>query len=180
MVLLWWLGDTAEMALRYDRQQILDGQYWRLITGHWVHGSLRHMALNVIGAAVIAGLFLRTYSVLQWVLILALSMISIDVGFLIFEPQLKWYVGVSGVLHGALAAGAIAWWRIESRVMALALSVIVLGKLAWEQLHGALPLAGEMPVIVDAHLYGAVGGAFAVAFMWLAQHLRSKPNPAPL
>jgi hypothetical protein len=56
----------------------------------------------------------------------------------------------------------------------------VLGKLAWEQLHGALPLAGEMPVIVDAHLYGAIGGAVAVAAMRLTLYLRSKLNPAPL
>jgi hypothetical protein len=64
--------------------------------------------------------------------------------------------------------------------MALAISAIVLGKLAWEQLHGALPLVGEMPVIVDAHLYGAIGGTLAVVSIWLARRLRSKPNPAPL
>jgi rhomboid family GlyGly-CTERM serine protease len=180
MVLLWWVGDKAEMALRYDRPQIVAGQYWRLITGHWVHGGLRHMALNGLGAVVIAFLFLRTYSVLQWVFILALSMLAIDLGFLLLEPQLKWYVGASGVLHGALAAGAIAWWRTESRTMALTLSAIVFGKLAWEQVHGALPLAGEMPVIVDAHLYGAIGGAIAVTFIWLIRYLRSKGTPAPL
>jgi membrane associated rhomboid family serine protease len=107
-------------------------------------------------------------------------MFAIDLGFLLLEPQLKWYVGASGVLHGALAAGAIAWWRTESRTMALTLSAIVFGKLAWEQVHGALPLAGEMPVIVDAHLYGAIGGAIAVTFIWLIRYLRSKGTPAPL
>jgi rhomboid family GlyGly-CTERM serine protease len=181
MVLLWLVGDKAEIALRYDRQLILEGEYWRLITGHWVHGSLRHMVLNAAGALVIAFLFLRTYSVAQWLLILAASTLAIDIGFICWEPQLSWYVGASGVLHGALAAGALAWWRVESRVMALALSFIVVGKLAWEHWHGALPLAGEMPVIVSAHLYGAIGGTIAAVCIAMAlRHSRSKAKLAPL
>ena len=79
------------------------------------------------------------------------------------EPQLEWYVGLSGVLHGALAAGAIGWWRHESKPLALALTAVLVGKLAWEQWQGALPLSGDMPVVVDAHLYGAIGGALAGA-----------------
>lgn len=157
-VLLWLGGDSVRLALRYERQPILDGEYVRLITGHLVHFDLRHLALNVAGAVLIAFLFLRTYSIPQWVSVLIVSMIVIDVGFLLFEPQLDWYVGASGVLHGALAAGAVAWWRTESRWFATILSAIVVGKLWHEQVQGALPLAGELPVIVDAHLYGAIGG----------------------
>ena len=51
------------------------------------------------------------------------------------------------------------------------LSVVLVGKLAWEQWQGALPLSGDMPVVVDAHLYGAIGGALAGA--WLAVHNRA-------
>ena len=100
-----------------------------------------------------------------------LSIAFIDVGFVFYEPQLQWYVGFSGVLHGALAAGAIAWWRSESRALALTLSVFFVGKLLWEQLHGALPLSGDLPVVVDAHLYGALGGAVAAGILWLSERL---------
>ncbi|HEY5806318.1 MAG TPA: hypothetical protein VIT67_00025, partial [Povalibacter sp.] len=54
-----------------------------------------------------------------------------------------------------------AWWRHETKPMALSLSLVLILKLCWEQWHGALPLSGDMPVIVDAHLYGAVGGLVA-------------------
>ena len=93
-----------------------------------------------------------------------------------------WYVGLSGVLHGALAAGAVAWWRYESKLLALLLSAIFAGKLAWEQWHGALPLSGDLPVVVDAHLYGALGGALAGVLLWVVAHTqvadksRSKPS----
>jgi hypothetical protein len=98
------------------------------------------------------------------------SLLAIDAGFVFYEPQLLWYVGLSGVLHGALAAGAVAWWRHESRLLALVLSVIFIGKLVWEQWHGALPLSGDLPVVVNAHLYGALGGALAGLLLWLQAH----------
>jgi membrane associated rhomboid family serine protease len=39
------------------------------------------------------------------------------------------------------------------------LAVFLVAKLAYEQFAGALPFAGTANTIVDAHLYGAIGGA---------------------
>lgn len=172
-------GESWREALRYERAAVLHGEYWRLITGHLVHGTTQHLVLNVLGLGVIAALFPREFSLGGWLFIAALSMAVIDLGFVLWEPQLEWYVGLSGVLHGVLAAGAIAWWRHESRGFALALTAILIGKLAWEQWRGALPLSGDMPVIVDAHLYGAIGGALAAAVLWALQRGWS-PRPASL
>lgn len=167
LVLLWFTGETGRELLRYERSAVLQGQYWRLLTGHLVHGSGQHLLLNAVGLGLIAALFPREYSLRAWLLILGSSIATIDLGFVLLEPQLAWYVGLSGVLHGALAAGAIGWWRHESRALALALTAVLVGKLAWEQWHGALPLSGDMPVVVDAHLYGAVGGALAGGLLWV-------------
>lgn len=160
-VLLALGGEPVRLAMRYERAAALTGEYWRLLTGHLVHGDGAHLQLNVVGAALIATLFSRDYSVRQWLLVLLASVAGIDAGFVLFEPQLQWYVGLSGVLHGALAAGAVAWWRHETKPLALALTLLLIGKLAWEQWQGALPFSGDMPVIVDAHLYGAVSGLLA-------------------
>lgn len=166
--LLCEFGDErVRLLLRYQREAVLQGEYWRLLTGHLVHGSWLHLALNCAGLGLIAALFPDHYSTRQWLLIGLLSLVTIDVGFVFWEPQLTWYVGLSGVLHGGLAAGAIAWWRYETKRLALALSVIFVGKLTWEQLHGALPLSGGMAVVVDAHLYGAIGGAIAGTILWM-------------
>jgi rhomboid family GlyGly-CTERM serine protease len=171
LVLLWFTGESGRELLRYERTAVLQGQYWRLLTGHLVHGSGQHLLLNAVGLGLIAALFPREYSLRAWLLILGSSVVAIDLGFVFLEPQLQWYVGLSGVLHGALAAGAIGWWRHETRPLALGLTAVLVGKLAWEQWHGALPLSGDMPVVVDAHLYGAIGGALAGA--WLALHNRA-------
>lgn len=170
-------GEPVRLALRYERVTILaGGEWWRLVTGHLVHAGPAHLLLNMTGLGLIAGLFPRDYSVRQWLIVLFVSIATIDLCFVLFEPQLQWYVGLSGVLHGALAAGAIAWWRHESRQMALALTVILVGKLTWEQWHGALPFSGDMSVIVDAHLYGAFGGALAgLAIGWVQQRWPAQP-----
>jgi rhomboid family GlyGly-CTERM serine protease len=155
-------GDAGRAALRYQRDALLDAhQYWRLLTGHLVHGSWQHTWLNLAGVAVIVGLFRGTYSATQWCWIALASIACIDLGLLLLMPQLQWYVGLSGLLHGLLAAGTVAWWRVEARPLAAALSAILVGKLIWEQWQGALPLSGDLNVIVNAHLYGAVGGLIA-------------------
>jgi rhomboid family GlyGly-CTERM serine protease len=178
LVLLWFTGESGRELLRYERAAVLQGEYWRLLTGHFVHGSGQHLLLNAVGLGLIAALFPREYSVRAWLLILASSIVTIDLGFVLLEPQLQWYVGLSGVLHGALAAGALGWWRHESRALALALSAVLVGKLGWEQWHGALPLSGDMPVVVDAHLYGAIGGALAGAVLWLRSRDWSAARPS--
>lgn len=166
VVLIALGGEAGRLALRYERAAVLAGQFWRLVTGHLVHSSAAHLLLNLAGLGLIAGLFPKDYSLRQWLLIAAFSLASIDLGFVFYEPQLQWYVGLSGLLHGALAAGAVAWWRHETRLLALTLSVIFVAKLVWEQVHGALPFSGDMEVIVNAHLYGAMGGALAAFLIW--------------
>jgi rhomboid family GlyGly-CTERM serine protease len=122
--------------------------------------------LNLAGLALLVALFPVEYSLAAWVFIVLASMIAIDVGFLWLRPTLVWYVGASGVLHGALAAGAIKWWQEQPRWLASALTIILLGKITWEQSHGALPLSGSMPVVVDAHLFGVIGGVLAGLVLW--------------
>lgn len=161
VVLLAAGGEPVRQALRYERAAVFAGEYWRLLTGHLVHSSAAHLGLNLAGVALIAGLFPAHYALWQWLVILLCSLVCIDAGFVFYQPQLEWYVGLSGILHGLLAGGAVAWWKRETKPLALAMTLIFGAKLLWEQTHGALPFSGDMRVIVDAHIYGALGGAVA-------------------
>jgi rhomboid family GlyGly-CTERM serine protease len=172
VVLLAIGGAKVERALRYERAAVLeDGEYWRLLTAHLVHLSAYHLVLNLAGLVLVAVLFPRLFSPGAWLAVGLVSAAAIDLGFLWNEPELEWYVGLSGVLHGILAAGAVAWWRRESKLFAFLLSAILVGKLVWEQGAGDLPTAGTMPVVVDAHLYGAIGGAIAALGLELSRRM---------
>lgn len=163
-VLLYAAGPAAVEALRYDRDAILSGQAWRLATGHLVHADAPHLGWNLAGLALVWFLFARDYSVRQWLAILFASTLAIDLGFLLLEPGLAWYVGFSGVLHGCMAAGLVAWLASGRDLLGVLVTALFVAKLAWEHFVGPLPLTAEsisLPVIYEAHSYGAAGGALA-------------------
>jgi rhomboid family GlyGly-CTERM serine protease len=155
-------------ALRYDRAAILAGQAWRLVTGHLVHADFVHLAWNVAGLALVAWLFAREFRLRGWVVILAASTASVDLGFLVFEPQLARYVGFSGLLHGLAAAGVFVW-LVRHRDGATAIVAAFLGaKLAWEHVMGPMPFTSQtlaLPTIFEAHTYGALGGLLGAAWL---------------
>lgn len=99
-----------------------------------------------------------------------LSAVAIDTDLVFWEPQIAWYVGLSGVLHGALAGGAVSWWQYQPKRLSIGLTAILVGKLATEYWHGGLGLAGAVPVVVEAHRYGALGGLAAGLILWLHAH----------
>lgn len=161
---LYAAGPSLLPTLRYDRVAVLSGQAWRLASGHLVHADAPHLAWNLAGVGLVWFLFARDYSPKQWLAILAASTIAIDLGFLLLEPGLAWYVGFSGVLHGCMAAGLVAWLRTARDPLTAFVAALFAAKLAWEHFAGPLPFTeGSMslPVIYEAHSYGALGGALA-------------------
>jgi hypothetical protein len=56
-----------------------------------------------------------------------------------------------------MAAGTLAHLRRKD-LDGWILAVFIVAKLGYEQLAGALPFAGSSDTVVDAHLYGALGG----------------------
>ncbi len=164
-ILLSSSGDAWRDVLCYQRDAVLSGQLWRLLSAHLVHAGWHHLLFNLLGLALIGLLFRASFSARQWLGVMLVSVFFIDAGFLWLEPGLEWYVGLSGLLHGLMAAGAVAWWRDERGTPAAVMSAILAVKLIWEQLVGPMPTATGIPTIVDAHLYGAIGGL--VAGFWI-------------
>jgi rhomboid family GlyGly-CTERM serine protease len=153
-------GDWLRAAWRYERGAVAAGQWWRLVTCHLVHLDAIHALLNTVGLALLWALFAREYRPGQWLLALGVSMFAIAVGFWFLEPQLRWYVGASAVLHGTFACGCVALIKRGDRIGLIA-GVLFVAKLAWEHWHGPLPFERADQVVTISHLYGAVGGALA-------------------
>ena len=158
-------GDAARELLRYERVAIAEGEYWRLLSAHFAHLGYPHLALNLAGLLLVWLLVGRLYSTRQWLLVAAFSIVVMGAGFWFVDSEMRWYVGLSGLLHGLLLAGAIAGIR-SLPVESIVIAAVVVAKLAYEQIVGPLPgsesVAGAA-VVVNAHLYGAIGGALAAA-----------------
>jgi rhomboid family GlyGly-CTERM serine protease len=161
-------GDAARAGLAWDRPALEGGEYWRLLSGHFVHLGWSHLALNLAGLGLVTWITGSAYSPLRWLLIAILTIATIDAGFWFLYADLDWYVGLSGLLHGLLIAGLVAGVRRRDRE-AMVLGVLVIAKLGWEQIVGPLPGSESTSggaVIIDAHLYGAIGGLLGALVLW--------------
>jgi rhomboid family GlyGly-CTERM serine protease len=150
-----WLG-----LLRYERSGLEQGQYWRLLSAHFVHLNAHHLLLNVVGLLLLWVMFARDLRPREWLAVALASIGAIDAGLWFISTQVLWYVGASGVLHGLWAAGAVSSWR-EGRAYGVLLSCALAAKLCYEHFAGPNPLDAGLPVITIAHVYGALGGALA-------------------
>jgi rhomboid family GlyGly-CTERM serine protease len=153
-------GDAGRELFRYDRVAIGSGELWRLISGHAAHLGWSHFAMNAVGMLLIFYLVGDRFSPLAWLLVSVLAVLGIDLGFWLLEPQLIWYVGLSGLLHGYLAAGVAAGLpKLQTEDWLIAGFLIV--KLGYEQIIGPIPGSTDTAggnVVVAAHLYGAIAG----------------------
>jgi rhomboid family GlyGly-CTERM serine protease len=169
-------GDELRELGRYQRDAIEGGQYWRLVSGHLVHLNFGHLWPNLAALLIIGALFDDVFRSVDWLRASVVSAAAIDLGLYVFDPAVEWYVGLSGVLHGLVAAGALALLLRKQKLGA----VLALGlgaKLAFEQLAGPVPFTAESvggPVVVAAHLYGAAGGLLAEGVAHFVRRRRSQ------
>ncbi len=161
-------GDPGRSFLQFDRAAISVAELWRLISGHFVHLGPNHFFLNAFGL-VLVWLFVGVhFTVRQWLIVIAVSIAGIDAGLWFFDSQLTWYVGMSGFLHGMLAAGIVKGFQAVPRE-AMVVGAVLVTKIMFEQLIGPLPGSEQSAggdVVVNAHLYGVLAGVAAAAVFW--------------
>jgi rhomboid family GlyGly-CTERM serine protease len=156
-------GDAARLTLRYERTAIEAGEWWRLLTAHFVHLGFEHAALNALGLVLMWALFARDLRPAGWVAVVATSLSAIDIGLYLRDSTVEWYVGSSGVLHGIMAAGTLVHLRRRD-LDGWILAAFMVVKLSYEQWTGALPFTdAPVSVVVSSHLYGAIGGLIAAS-----------------
>jgi len=156
-------GDEGRELLKYDRLAIEGGEVWRFVTAHFAHLSNSHLLLNMLGLFLTWLLVGRYHSAPQWIFITVVSLAFQSAGFWFLDTNMLWYVGMSGLLHGLMLAGAIK--GIDTlRTESVILCGLVIAKLIYEQFVGPLPGSESTSggdVVVNAHLYGAIGGVTA-------------------
>lgn len=171
-VLLALAGDAARAALDYDRVAILNGQIWRLFTGNWVHLGWGHLAEDMAGYVLLWLLYEQELPGWRCPVLVALGSVGVGLGLLLGDPDLRWYVGISGALNTLWIAGAMTLMTKRDWI-GWVLAIFLILKLIYEQLRGPLPWSVATtggPVVVDAHLWGALSGAILVALSLLGSH----------
>ncbi|MCE2572542.1 rhombosortase [Motilimonas eburnea] len=138
----------------------LPAQVWRFLTASLCHTNTNHLLVNSLGLVIIWLLFKRHFNWLNLTSLLILTSLAVGLTLWLFDPDVVWYVGLSGTLHGLFCYGACKDVECKIRFGWL-LCIGVAIKLALEQWGPPQQAMAEMidaNVLVNAHLYGAIAG----------------------
>ena len=172
--------------LIFDRAAILDGQVWRLFTGHWVHFSGSHLLYDLVALAVI-GWIIESKSLPRFGSFCLITPFVISIALLVFEPSIAFFGGLSG-----LATGALVFLILSDRelppVIRLAVGMALIGKMICESIGGHALFASvpaNVRSAVASHIWGAAAGALIsvtfqsyirrIANSWLLPITESEP-----
>jgi rhomboid family GlyGly-CTERM serine protease len=108
VILIAFIGYLFEPAsselLRYHLDQIKVGEYWRLLTGNFLHTNFIHLLLNCAGVLFIWVLHAEHFSIRSYFLVLLACCLGNSFGLYYFS-DMQSYVGLSGALHGVRLLG---------------------------------------------------------------------------
>jgi rhomboid family GlyGly-CTERM serine protease len=158
------IDSTLFLNLRYDRDGIHNHEYWRLLSGHFVHLNLTHSLMNLAALSLLMLLFWKDMSYKADISNLIFSIFGINIGLYFLNPELISYVGFSGVLHGLFLYYFLKTLPQNTRVSIIAIS-FMLAKITWEQTpwsdtsETAKLIGGNVATM--AHLYGGICGLIA-------------------
>jgi len=167
--------------LNFQQAAILEGQWWRLLTGHLLHTNFNHLWLNVGGLALLWGLHGEHYGVKSNAALILLCGLGTSAG-LLFASDITHYVGLSAIIHGVFVWGAVQDIRCGWRSGWILLGGM-LAKIGYEQFIGGsnqIVAMIDAPIAVDSHLYGALSGLLlSFVIKGLAHSFKKEAYSAP-
>ena len=116
--------------------------------------------MNLLGLIITLLLFINTFKPILILPLIIFNSLFIGSALFLFEPEISSYVGLSGVLHGLFSYGVVNDIRKKDN-WGYILGTGFMIKIIYEQIFGAQQSTIDLinaPVLVNAHLYGAMAG----------------------
>ena len=150
------LGPAPE-AWIYDRVAIASGDWWRLISGHWVHSDGAHLGWN-LGALLALGWIVEVRSRRAVIVGLLAGTFGVNLMLWLGLPGLAAYCGLSGVLNSLLLLALASLWQRTTAAAIVTTGVLSLLKVLSEMSTGALFTHTAWISVPEAHLAGWLAG----------------------
>jgi len=147
--------------LYFDHHQLAAGNYFGLISGHWIHADNNHIAWNVSALAILASIIeIRSRQLL--LLSLAVGMICVNILLLSPLGTVLRYCGLSGALNTLFGIVLILYWIDTRSRIVLAVAVLSITKVIYEVTSGdAIFSNTSWPPFASAHIAGLIGAPIA-------------------
>lgn len=135
----------------------LDHEYWRLITGGFLHSGLIHLGFNMYLLWMLGNLLEPSLGQVRFGLLYLVSLLAGSAGALVVSPNAV-TVGASGAVFGLMAA---AFLELRSRgfdPMASGIGPLILLNLVITFIPG-------FNISIGGHIGGLIGGAVAITLL---------------
>lgn len=161
MIFIAATHDLGLESLSLYAAEVDKGEIWRILTANLVHFGWIHTAMNLLAFLLCCYAFFSKTSILNFLLLLLICFLFVGLGIYFFNPYYTPYAGLSGAIHGLIAAG-ILLTREYPRWLRWCVGILFAGKIIYEnssyfETTDLQNLIGAQ-VAVEAHLYGAIGG----------------------
>jgi rhomboid protease GluP len=90
------------------------GQWWRIVTGAFLHGSIAHIGLNMLALFQLGTAVNALYGTARYALLYAIALVGSGLAIVVFSPDYV-TVGASGAIFGLFGALVAAGLRMGSR-----------------------------------------------------------------
>jgi membrane associated rhomboid family serine protease len=157
------LGSTE--APGFVGQGVAHGQWWRIVTGGFMHENLLHIGFNMWVLYYLGMMLEPAIGRLKFGLIYAVSLLTGALGALLVSPH-SLTVGASGAIFGVMGAAAV-----EMRARKIPLMQSGVGTLILLNLVISFTIPG---ISWGGHIGGLIGGALVAALFQLGDRHRAQ------
>lgn len=147
------------------KELILRGEYWRAVTGHFIHSDFQHLLWNSVGLLILGFLIERHSRKLLWLSLMS-GLLFVNIFLLSPLSTIYVYCGLSGVLNSLLVVALWLEWKKSQSKMILHIGIGCIVKIILEiQLGQALFTNTIWPPYPWSHLAGFFGGLFLLTLI---------------
>ena len=124
----WGTSQQQSLALYdhgglYGKAVLLDGQWWRIVTGAFLHGEIAHIALNMFALFQVGRFVEMLYGKLRFALIYAIALVGSGLAVVYLTPD-EVTIGASGAIFGLFGALVAVGVRMGPRGRSLITQVL--------------------------------------------------------
>jgi membrane associated rhomboid family serine protease len=133
-----------------------DGDYWRLITSAFLHGSLLHLAFNMYALYLFGPFVERALGTVRFIAAYVTAAVAGSVAAYVLSPPLTVTIGASGAVFGLFALALLFLLRAKQdvRTLLVLLAINAVMSVAWPNISWQGHLGGFLAG-------AALGAAFA-------------------